>query len=127
VYVILIFAGRPEEAIESLKQAMRLSPRYPVNYLSYLGMAYRLAGRPEEAIATLQRALRRNPEYLAPHFHLAVLYSELGRLEEARAEGAEFLRLSPNFSVEWLKQFMAFKDPAEVERYVTGLRKAGLK
>jgi TolB-like protein/class 3 adenylate cyclase/Tfp pilus assembly protein PilF len=123
----LNFAGRPEEAIGLLKKAMRLNPRYPYNYLSFLGMAYRWAGRNEEALATLQSALSRNPDYLAPHFHLAVLYSELGRLEEARAEGAEFRRLSPNFSVERLRQTMPFKDPAEVERYLVGLHKAGLK
>jgi adenylate cyclase len=82
----LNFAGRPEEAIGLLKKAMRLNPRYPYNYLSFLGMAYRWAGRNEEALATLQSALSRNPDYLAPHFHLAVLYSELGRLEEARAD-----------------------------------------
>jgi adenylate cyclase len=73
----LNFAGRPEEAIGLLKKAMRLNPRYPYNYLSFLGMAYRWAGRNEEALATLQSALSRNPDYLAPHFHLAVLYSEL--------------------------------------------------
>ena len=48
-------------------------------------------------------------------------------LEEARAEVAEVLRLNPNLSLEWLKQHGPFKDPADLERYVAALRKAGLK
>jgi adenylate cyclase len=127
VGLMLTFVGRSEEAIRLLQQAMRLNPRYPVTYLSHLGMAYRLMGRYEEAIAALQSAISRNPDYLAPHFHLAVIYSEVGRDEEARAEMAELQRLSPNFSLEGVRQSMPFKDPTESERYLVGLRKAGLK
>ncbi len=125
--VVLNFAGRPEEAVGLIEKAMRLNPRYPFRYLSILGMAYRLTGRYEEAIAALKRAISRNPDFLPPHLHLAVSYSEVGREAEARAEAAELLRISPNFSVERTRQQMPFKDPAELERYLAALRKAGLK
>jgi len=125
--LILSYAARPEEAIRLMEKARRLNPHYPVPYLSYLGHAYRLAGRYEEAIAALKRAISRNPDYLASHLHLAVIYSELGREGEARAEVAEILRLSPNYSVDGVRQRLPFKDPAEVERYLANLRKAGLK
>ncbi|MBI3757697.1 MAG: adenylate/guanylate cyclase domain-containing protein [Deltaproteobacteria bacterium] len=124
--LILNFAGRPEEAVRLIEKAMRLNPRYN-NYLARLGMAYRLAGRYEEAIAVLQSATIRNPNFLASHLHLAVSYSELGRDAEARAEGAEILRISPNYSLEVARQRLPFKDPAEVERELAALRKAGLK
>ncbi len=42
---VLNFAGRPEEALRSVEQAMRLNPRYPAWYLVDLGWAYRLTGR----------------------------------------------------------------------------------
>jgi adenylate cyclase len=58
---------------------------------------------------------------------LTVVYSELGREEEARAEAAEILRLNPNFSLEALKQRLLYKDPAQSERVLAALRKAGLK
>jgi adenylate cyclase len=106
---------------------MRLNPRYPYSYLANLGMAYRLAGRYEDAIATLKTAVTRNPDHLPLHLHLAVSYSEVGRDEEARAEVAELLRLSPAFSLEGVRRVMPFKDPAEGERYLAALRKAGLK
>ena len=124
---MLSVAERPEEAIGLVEKAMRLNPRYPVNYLFFLGMAYRLTGQYEEAVAALRRAIIRNPNYLPAHRELAVIYSELGQEQEAQAEGAEILRLSPNFSLEQVRQRMPFKNPAKVERYLAALGKAGLK
>jgi len=84
-------------------------------------------GRYEEAIAAFKSALTRNPALLPAHVNLAVIYSELGREEEARAEAAEVLRLNPKYSLEVWRQINPYKDPAEVERVVAALRKAGLK
>ena len=94
---------------------MHLSPRYPYNYLSQLGMAYGLARRYDEAITTLQSATIRNPDHLPAHLHLALSYSELSRDAEARAEVAELLRISPNFSLEGFRRVMPFKNPADLE------------
>src|SRR5262249_16414923 len=124
---ILKFAGRPEEAIGLIETAMRLNPHYPASYLFILGTDYRLMGRYEEAIAGLKKALTRKPDLLPAHINLAVVYSELGREEEARAEAAEVLRLNPKYSLEVLRQINPFKDPAVNERLIAALRKAGLK
>src|SRR5262249_5317116 len=48
---VLNFAGRPEEALRAVEQAMRLNPRYPPNYLFELGWAYHMTGQYAEAIA----------------------------------------------------------------------------
>jgi adenylate cyclase len=64
---------------------------------------------------------------MAAHLNLAACYAELDRLEEARAEVAEVLRLDPHFSLEVLRQNFAYKEPAALERFLGGLRKAGLK
>jgi adenylate cyclase len=124
---ILFFAGRPEEALGLTEKAMRLNPHYPPFYLSVLGHSYYLMGRYEEAIAAYKKALTRNPNLLPAHQFLAIIYGGLGREEEARAEAAEILRISPNFSLETWKQMIPFKDPAVVERLVEAQRKAGLK
>src|SRR6266571_3082909 len=124
---ILNFAGRPEEAIGLAQKAMRLNPRVLVTPLFLLGQAHRLAGRYETAIAFLKRIPTLNPNYLPAHVHLAANYSELGREEEARAEAAEVLRISPDFSLEFVRQRFPYKDPAASERLVADLRKAGLK
>jgi adenylate cyclase len=52
---VLNFAGRPEEALRMLVQAMRLHPHYPPVYSFELGQAYRLTGRYTEAIAASER------------------------------------------------------------------------
>jgi hypothetical protein len=74
-----------------------------------------------------QKALRHNPNLLESHLILAISYSELEREEEARAETAEVLRLSPTFSLDVVRQTWPFKDPAALERTLAALRKAGLK
>ena len=124
---ILNFAGRSEEAIGLVKKAMRLNPLYSVRYLWSLGHAYLMTRQYEKAIAAVQRALKQNPDFLPPHILLAIIYSELGREEEARDEAAEVLRINPNFSLEVWRQRRPHKDQAELERILNGLRRAGLK
>ncbi|MBI3304501.1 MAG: tetratricopeptide repeat protein, partial [Deltaproteobacteria bacterium] len=124
---ILCFAGQPGNVVSLVEQAMRLNPRYPPNYLWALGHAYHLLGQSEEAIATLRRIVIRNPDHLTAHVLLATIYSELGREEQARAEAAEILRISPNYSLEVVRQRTPYKDPAFLERQVAALRKAGLR
>ncbi len=119
--------GRPEEAVAMAEQALRRKPVVADEHLSSVGVSYYLAGRPEEAIAPLKRYLTRYPNILRAHLTLAAVYSELGREAEARAEGAEVLRINPKFSLEVHKQRMPIKDPAVLERHIAALRKAGLK
>jgi TolB-like protein/Flp pilus assembly protein TadD len=124
--VVLSCMGRSEEALEAAEQALRLKSEVADRHLLVVGAVYATAGRSEEAIALLQRYLSRYPNMLYVHLHLAVVYSELGREVEARAEAAEVLRLNPQFSLEVHKQRVPIKDPALLERHLAGLRKAGL-
>jgi adenylate cyclase len=124
---ILKFVGRSEEAIQLMEKAMRLNPHYPFDYLFELGASYHLTGRYEEALVPLKKVLTLNPNFVFAHVNLAICYAELGRLEEARAEMAEAQQLNPTYSLEWVRQNFPYKDPAELERYLVGLRKAGLK
>jgi tetratricopeptide (TPR) repeat protein len=123
---VLQGSGKPQEAIAAAKTAVRLDPQHlPV--LNALGHAYALAGKYEEAIVIFKKILARSPDHFGAHLRLAIIYSELGQEEEAKAEGAEVLRINPNFSVERWKQRSSFIDPAVIERYAAALRKAGLK
>jgi len=124
---ILGLAGRAEEAITMAKRAMRLNPHYPPQYIEALGLAYHQAWHNEEAIATLKRFLVYNPNSVGAHLGLACSYSDLGWYEEARAQVIEVLRLSPNFTTEAWRWNRAFRNPAELERHVNNMRKAGLK
>jgi adenylate cyclase len=125
--VILVWAGRPEEAIEWIQKGMRLNPRYEPIYLVNLGWAYIHTGQCEEALVPLKRALPLILNSVPLHWNFTICYAELGREEQARAEVAELLRLIPDFSLEYWRQILPFKDPAMLERELAALRKAGLK
>ncbi|MGH2359514.1 MAG: adenylate/guanylate cyclase domain-containing protein, partial [bacterium] len=122
----LNFAGRPDEAIGFAKKAMRLDPNHAV-WPFMLAHSYFLLRRYDEAIAALQDSLRRGPDFLPARRWLAVVYAELGRDKEARAEVAETLRISPGASLERWRERMPYKNQADLERFIGGLRKAGMK
>ena len=71
---VLNFAGRPEEALQSVEQAMRFNPRYPPWYLFQAGAAYLMTGRYAEAIATQKEVISRNPNFPYAHLYLALSY-----------------------------------------------------
>jgi adenylate cyclase len=123
---VLNFVGRPEEAILALEKAIRLNPFPPSWYLHMLGMAYRETGRYEESITVCKKALKRRPNNIYAHLVLAATYSLLNRQEEAHAAAAEVLRISPKFSLDYLAKSRPHIDPANTERFVESLRKAGL-
>ena len=124
---ILNWMGSPEKAIGLIKKAMQLNPHYPVHYISHLGFAHFLTKQYEEAVATLQKALVRNPDFLGPHLLLAIIFSETKRIDEARAEVAEVLRIDPESSLQAVKRALPLKDETELEMILEALGRAGLK
>ncbi len=124
-----MYSGRPEEAIELVKNAMRLNPYYPAWYLAVLGIAYRITGQYEEAITSLESwRARANPRSALPYLFLAFTYEEAGRGEEAQAAVAEVLKRKPKASITGYakSKLFPYKDPADIERVLDSLRKAGL-
>jgi tetratricopeptide (TPR) repeat protein len=120
--------GRTEDALEAAAQALRLKSEDIADlYLEAVGTAYAVAGHYEEARAPLQRFLSRYRNSLPAHLTLAVVYSELGKDAEARAEAAEVLRINPKFSLGIHRQRTPIKDPAVLERHLAALRRAGLQ
>jgi adenylate cyclase len=115
------------EAIGLAEKAMRLDPRKREIYLFYEGWSYSQMGRYEEAIPIVKRHLTRFPNNSSAHALLVVDYTELGREGEARAEAAEILRISPQFSLDMWRQRSPQKNRALLERNLADLRKAGLK
>ncbi len=122
----LNYLGNPHEAIKYFQVAMRLSPFYPPWYLYHLGLSYHLTGQHEKAIETLKKAVERTPNSIYTHPRLTMIYSDLGRMQEAKKQAAEVLRVNPKFTVEGWAKANPFKDPAIVEHRKELLRKAGL-
>jgi adenylate cyclase len=60
------------------------------------------------------------------HVITAAVYGFCSREKEARKEAAEVLRINPKFTVESYTANLPCKNPADKDRTVQGLRKAGL-
>jgi adenylate cyclase len=120
--------GRPEEAIPMYEKAIRLNPvGTPTNtYVGY-GGALSATGRFEEAVAAYMEALQRAPENIFAHVALTATYSRMGREEDARAQAAEVVRISPKFSVDSYAKRIGIKDQSKTDAFINALRKAGLK
>jgi adenylate cyclase len=71
---VLLYAGRPEDALRLVEQAMRLNPRYSPLYPFELGWAYRMTGRYAEAVAALKEAINRSPNFLGAYLNLTASY-----------------------------------------------------
>jgi TolB-like protein len=76
--------GRPEEAVEFAKTAMRLDPHYAAPNLFLLGLAHFSMGKLEEAVTLFERALAHNPDLRGLSAPLAAAYAHLGRDKEAQ-------------------------------------------
>jgi len=90
-----------------------------------LGWAYYHTRQYEEAIAAYKPLLHLG--WLTVPRRLAASYAQLDRLDEARAMAVEVLKINPDFSIATFAKTQAYKNPADLEHYLDGLRKAGLK
>ena len=125
----LAFCGETDKAVDEVNQAIRLSPRDPMSafWFNVLALASFVAGRYEEAAGWSEKTIEVNADYAGGFRSLAASYGRLGRLEEARAALKRLLQLSPGMTLRDTKAQLPFKDGADMEHYLDGLRAAGLK
>ncbi len=102
---------------------MRHNPHYPDWYDRGLGTAAYMSRRYEEAIAAFKKVTQ---HVIQSRLYLAASYAELGRLEEARAEVAAAIELDADISIEKFSGIELYKNPPDLERLRSSLRKAGL-
>jgi TolB-like protein len=130
----LAFSERPSDAVECSIQAMRLNPLTPDNCLFNIGMAEYVDKRYEDALAAFGRM--KGWGLLRPAW-IAACYAQLGRDEQARAAAAEVRALAltdPSVPDEqdierwrnYWSRLIRFEVPDDRERFLDGLRKAGL-
>jgi TolB-like protein/Tfp pilus assembly protein PilF len=119
---VLAAVGRAHEGVEMIRLAMRLNPFHPEWYWGDLGFALYDARRYEEALQAFKRIASRKKHWLVAR--IAACYAQLGRLDEARSQVPEVLRLKPDFRLSTEK--LAYKNAADAEHVFEGMRKAGL-
>ena len=113
--------GHLDEALDHVREAMRLNPYHPDWYWQVLAAVLYSAGRYTDAAEVLGRATHRG---FWSRCYLAASLAQVGRQEEAAAAIAEARRLRPDCSL--TKMRTRDLSPADAERLIEGLRKAGL-
>ncbi|MEA2884401.1 MAG: hypothetical protein QOH32_3657 [Bradyrhizobium sp.] len=125
----LAFAGHDREAIEHAEEAIRLSPMDPdmALFLGGIAVAHYGAGRYAEAVRVSEQLLRLRPGFQgAQRLHCAGL-AQAGRIDEARSYLDIVRREQPQLSLGWIRASVPYQTPQLMERFLDGMRKAGLE
>ncbi len=124
----LALAGKADEGLTSLREALRLSPidKFSFLWIYLLGLASFLLGRDDEALNLAERSLRERPGFPANHRLRAACLVQLGRIDEARGSIDEWMRLAPNATLSTLRARLPLQRDADYERYANALRRAGM-
>lgn len=88
--------NQPEKSIKSYESALALAPDN-ADVLTDLGIMYRETGDFNKALECFRKAMKINPRHENAMFNAGVvLFTDMGRKDEARAEWENLLRLNPH-------------------------------
>ena len=122
------YIGEPDVALQRLERYSELAS--PDLYFSYFEtvytMAYTFRGDYELAVLVGRRAVKANPNFVNGYKPLIASLGHLGRRDEAQTYVRKLLSLEPNFSVQRFGQFYPIKKTSDRDRYMAGLRLAGI-
>ncbi len=126
--VTYCYVGKPSVALERLKHCRHLAP---IEFCSpwtenIHAVAHTFAGDHEKAVALGRRVTQRNPNFTNGYKPLIASLGHLGRRDEARPYVEKLLALEPGFTVERFGQVYPIKYESDRERYMMGLRLAGV-
>ncbi len=122
-----LYAGDLDKVISLGTRTLQLSPGAPLRYavMTHIAAAHNAVGRHEDALAYALRIVELEPNYMYGHVHLAIAYARLGRIQEARREVAEVLRIRPDADMS-LTMTDRIRPPERTALWIEGLRLAGL-
>lgn len=119
--------GAPAAGATQIEISLRLNPHDALApmMLATLSAAHFVKGDFAAAKRAAQLGIDRAPGFPMNHRSLASACGMLGELDEGRAALARFLALSPHYSEELAFRTMPFRERAEFDRYMEGLRRLG--
>jgi adenylate cyclase len=122
----LVPAGDSRRALAVLRASMRLDPFHGPLLSFYLGFAHFMLEEYTQALAIMRDFVAQAPVRPWGHVMLAMILAQLGRVEEAKAETAETLRLDSSFTVSGTTKLVAaFQLAEDHEHFFGALRRAG--
>ena len=95
-------------------------------FLGPISVAHCVAGRYAEAVRYASDTLRLRPDFQGMQRLYCASLAQAGRIEEARTLLAGVRRQQPQLSVAWLRASVPYQTPQIMERFLDGMRKAGL-
>jgi adenylate cyclase len=120
------YLGDSAGALRTLDAYMLLDPLYPEIALYFQAEAHFSLGDYATAARALERRLERTPRSETSLVLLAACLGHLGRREDGLAAWQQAHVINPAYSIERRRTMLPFKDPAQFERRLDGLRKAGV-
>ena len=124
----LAFAGHDREAIEHAEEAIRLSPLDPemALFLGAIAVAHYTAGRYTETVRYSSEILRLRPGFQGAQRLRCAGLAQIGRIDEARKFLAAVRLEQPHLSIDWIRASVPYQTSELMERFLDGMRKAGL-
>jgi TolB-like protein len=121
------YRNENEDAIRSLRRAMRLSPLHPQIGIitSGIGNALMQMGRFEEAAAAYEQSLTEYPEFATSMMGLMAAYWRLGRMEDCARIAELYRAKAPDFSVSYFRKHRPQDAPAYSDAVIGALRENG--
>ncbi len=121
-------AGMTDKALENNNMAFRLSPHDPSLWTFYAGRTITFIVRREfaDAVISAQKCVQQAHAGAWAHALLAIALVLAGETDAARNAVEELRRVQPEFSEEFVRQRLLFRDPAHLNLFLDALRKAGV-
>lgn len=123
---ILLWYGRPAEALDRVTFAIRAAPVYASWWVEILAAAYRDLGRLEMAEAAVRELLRRKSDSVEARVLLAGILAAQDRLDEAIMIGTQVKSLDPKCSAENLARRHPYRRKTDLDKLLSLLRSCGL-
>jgi len=120
-----LYSGEAAEAIRYYEQVIRLDPA-SAQHRHFLGCAYFVAGDYETAAAIFKERIVLTPNTDLSRAFLASALGHLGRLDEARQIWRELKEINPRYSYVEHVARLPFRNRADADTFIDGLRKAGV-
>ena len=93
----------------------------------HLGWAQFNLRQYEQAVSSLRKAISISPRNQPARLCLIASYVEMNKLEEAKSESEELLKIDPKYTSRGYEKRAGWKHPKVMETWVEALRKAGLE
>jgi predicted Zn-dependent protease len=95
-------------------------------FLGGIAVAHYTAGRYAEALRYASELLRLRPGFQGAQRLRCASLAQAGRFDEAGQFLATMRREHPELSLDWIKASVPYQTPELMERFLEGMRKAGL-